>query len=467
MIILAGEDRLSNSSDVDNVICAQLPPDPSLFEPGSDARKQAERLESIVLKNMIHGPCGKLNPKSPCMTDGKCTKGYPKAFSDKTTINSDKTYPEYQRLDPKNGGRKIETDNYVIDNRWVVPYCPFLLLRFDGHINMEVCMTFLAPKYLFKYVTKGEDRAMVRAEVVEGHDAPVKDEIEEYLDLRSVGSSEASWHLFNFNIAQNKPAVYALRVHLENEQQVVYDMGSEEQCLEKQHCTELTGFFEYNMENPETKVTYVDFPEVFTWSTGEKQWKIRKNVSATIGRIHSVHPVAGEVYYLRMLLHHEHAKGKTSFDHLKTVDGVVQESYQEVCRILGLLQDDQEWDEALSEGSLIRMPSTLRELFVTIVLFCMPANPRELFDKHFLEWSDDFQAEALKKNVVLNETQIRTLVLLDVKQRLQSWDRDISIINIPEPTEQEVKDVAFTNNQSLPVLIQDELDFDITTLREE
>ena len=216
--------------------------------------------------------------------------------------------------------------------------------------------------------------------------------------MRSVGSSEASWHLFNFNISQNKPAVYALRVHLRDEQQIVYDMGSEEQCLETQHCTELTGFFEFNRENPETMITYVDCPESLTWSSGEKKWTIRKNASDTIGRIHSVHPVAGEVYYLRMLLHHEHSKGKTSFDHLKTVNGIEQESYQEVCRILGLLQDDQEWDEALTEGSLTRMPSTLRELFVTIVLFCMPANPKELFNKHFLEWSDDFQAEALKKN---------------------------------------------------------------------
>ena len=90
---------------------------------------------------------------------------------------------------------------------------------------------------------------MVRAEVVEGNDT-VKDEIEEYVDLRSVGSSEASWHLFNFNISQNKPAVYALRVHLENEQQIVFDMGSEEQSLERQQFTELTGFFCFNEALP-------------------------------------------------------------------------------------------------------------------------------------------------------------------------------------------------------------------------
>ena len=359
----------------------------------------------------------------------------------------------------------INHKGYDIDNSWVVPYSPFFCLRFNGHINHEICVCFIAPKYLFKYLTKGEDRAMVRAEVVEG-DTVVKDEIEEYVDLRSVGSSEASWHLFNFNISQNKPSVYALRVHLENEQQIVFDMGTEEQSLETQQFTELTGFFKFNQENPETMITYVDFPESLTWNTGEKQWKWRKNASDTIGRVHSVHPAAGEVYYLRMLLHHEHSKGKVSFAHLMSVDGVHQESYQEVCRIIGLLQDDREWDEALTEGALTRMPSSLRELFVTIVLFCMPANPKDLFNNHCQEWADDFKTNALKKNIVLTESQIRTMVLLDIKHRLQSWDRDINIINIPQPTDAELDDVAFTNRSSLPVLIQEELEFDIESLRD-
>ena len=157
LIILDEDDRLSSSIDVDNLILAQLPPDPNLFEPGTDAHKQAVRLEEIILKNMIHGPCGKLNPKSPCMQDGKCSKGFPKPFCEKTIINSEHTYPEYQRLSPENGGRVIQYQGYDIDNSWVVPYSPYICLRFNCHANNEVCMSFIAPKYLFKYITKGED----------------------------------------------------------------------------------------------------------------------------------------------------------------------------------------------------------------------------------------------------------------------------------------------------------------------
>ena len=37
-----------------------------------------------------------------------------------------------------------------------------------------------------------------------------RDEITEYEDLRSVGSSEATWHLLNFPITDRFPAVMAL-----------------------------------------------------------------------------------------------------------------------------------------------------------------------------------------------------------------------------------------------------------------
>ena len=56
------------------------------------------------------------------------------------------------------------------------------------------------------------------------------------------------------------------------------------------------------------------------------------------------------------------------------------------------------------------MPASLRELYVTIVMFCMPANPKELFDRHHLEWADDFERDATQKGGSLSESQKRTMV---------------------------------------------------------
>ena len=90
--------------------------------------------------------------------------------------------------------------------------------------------------------------------------------------------------------------MYALRVHLQEEQQIVFDLGNEEEVIEKQRSTELTAFFDYNLEHKDCKTTYVEFPEMYIFDSKEKKWKGRKNVSDTIGRTHSVHPLAGDIY---------------------------------------------------------------------------------------------------------------------------------------------------------------------------
>ncbi|GFT06464.1 ATP-dependent DNA helicase [Trichonephila clavipes] len=54
-------------SRIDEIISAEIPD----IEVDKD-------LYDIVSKNMIHGPCGSLNNNSPCLSDGKCPKRYPK-----------------------------------------------------------------------------------------------------------------------------------------------------------------------------------------------------------------------------------------------------------------------------------------------------------------------------------------------------------------------------------------------------
>ena len=344
----------------------------------------------------------------------------------------------------------------------IVPYSPFLSIKFDCHINIELCVSATSAKYLYKYAYKGVDRAMVRAEV--GDETNVKDEIRDFEDLRSVGSSEAAWQILNFNITKKCPAVYALRCHLEDENHVVFDMESAETSIEQQRSTELTAFLEYNKEHPDTNTRYVDFPKKFVWK--DKQWKPRKSAFDTIGRVHSVNPAAGDVFYLRMLLHNDHCMDKISFEDLRTVDDMICETFQEACRLLGLLQDDKEWDEVLTEGSLTKLCPALRELFTTILLFSMPSNPRELFDKHFIEWADDFKQQAEKNGVELNENQLKTLILTDIKNRLQSSEKHLKMFGLHEPTETELEEADFDHRNAIPALIREELDFDVEELKQ-
>ncbi|GFT13828.1 helitron_like_N domain-containing protein [Trichonephila clavipes] len=73
---------------VDDFISAEIPnpeENPDLF--------------SCITTQMIHGPCGVINPFSPCMKDGRCTKRYPRDFLKETQTVKD-GYPLYHRRKP-------------------------------------------------------------------------------------------------------------------------------------------------------------------------------------------------------------------------------------------------------------------------------------------------------------------------------------------------------------------------------
>ena len=468
LIVLADEDRPKTPDQVDQIVTAELPPSP--LEPGISEEEKIRRqpLWDIVLKHMIHGPCGELNPQSPCMENGKCTKGFPKPFQFSSIVDEETSYPIYRRRSPEQGGQTAKKGNLTIDNRWVVPYSPFLCLCFDCHTNVEICISPLAAKYLYKYVTKGPDRAMVSAEVEDGAQAP-RDEIRDYEDMRSVGSSEACWKLLAFPIAENKPPVQVLRLHLENQQHVVFVGGEEEAVVEQGRVTELTAFFEFNAQekeskgpefNPAAMPLYVDMPQHYTFR--EKGWHIWQRGSS-IGRVHTVNPLAGDVFYLRMLLHHDHCRGKTSFQDMMTFEGRVCESYQAVCREIGLLSDDQEWALVLTEAAVTKLCSQIRELYVVILRFCFPADPKKLFDDFWADWTDDFKQMGDRRGLNFTEDQLKTMVRLDIQVRLQSHENDLPDFGLPPMTDEEKASVEGLVNTEAAV-IREEMDYDVNEL---
>ncbi|XP_049378107.1 uncharacterized protein LOC125842861 [Solanum stenotomum] len=90
-------------------------------------------LSALVVRHMIHGPCGEKRKTSPCMKDGQCKFHYPRAFNNKTIQEKD-GYPIYKR---RNDGKTSEVREMKMNNQWVVPYNPYLLMRYNCHINVE------------------------------------------------------------------------------------------------------------------------------------------------------------------------------------------------------------------------------------------------------------------------------------------------------------------------------------------
>ena len=119
--------------------------------------------------------------------------------------------PEYAR--PDNGRTYTNSKGQTFDNRSVVPYNPFLSARYDCHINVEICASVKAIKYIHKYIydcaTVG-----VREDI---------DEIQEHIGSCYIGPTEGFWHIAEFTMHEEKPSVHCLHVHLQDKQTVNSD----------------------------------------------------------------------------------------------------------------------------------------------------------------------------------------------------------------------------------------------------
>ena len=366
LLIMQSQYKIRSPSDYDAFISAELP-DPVQFP----------YLYALVTRHMLHGPCGLLNPNNFCMENGKCKNHYPKEFVDCTTHGTN-GYPIYRR---RNDGRTVFVRHKLLDNRWVVPYNPYLLAKFDCHINLEICSTVKLVKYLYKYVYKGHDRVAftVGSETAQG----VRDEISDFQTGRWIAPPEACWRIYSFPLNELSLPVLALQLHLPNYQYTSFrptdsiDQVKNNTFLQK---TMLTEFFWMNATDEYAKslnLLYREFPEFFVWESNERRWHRRKQ-GILIGRVVTANPIEKERYYLRILL--QYRRGPTSFIDLKTVSGHVCDTFREACVELGLLQSDTALADSLQEAAHYNLPYSYAQMFATILVFCAPSEPQFLWN---------------------------------------------------------------------------------------
>src|SRR6202050_1087681 len=177
LIFLRQQFKICDAAHVDTIVSAQIPN--PIAHP---------MLYATVTKCMIHGPCSPGYPKAPCMVDGKCSKHYPKPFCPETRMGED-GYPEYVR--PDNGRTYTNSKGQTFDNHNIIPYNAYLSACYDCHINVEICASVKAIKYIHKYIYKGHDCETVV--VVQDID-----EILDHIGAHYVGPTEACWHVMEY-----------------------------------------------------------------------------------------------------------------------------------------------------------------------------------------------------------------------------------------------------------------------------
>ncbi|KAL7290846.1 hypothetical protein TKK_0015580 [Trichogramma kaykai] len=346
-------------------------------------------LHAIVMKNMIHGPCGDW-----CMVEGKCSKKFPKQFQHETVID-EKNFPTYRR---RNTGIKYKrTNNHEVDNQWVVPYCPTLTSKFNCHINVEICSSIKSVKYLHKYIYKGHDAASVVVTKSSDSSEIIHDEPTNFLETRYVGPVEATWRILSKPLHDKSHVIVRLPVHLPDCQNIIIRSDPEEGNIENalNKVSMLVDYFALNARDPEARqYSYSEIPEHYRFNIekidgiDESKWQKRVKHIKSIGRMYTVNPSQIELFHLRILL--LHIKGATSFDDLKTVNGVVHDTFSAACLAHGFIEDDEEWTRAMTEASTFMMPKQLRRLYVRILIHCNPIHPDKLWNDFKNAMSEDF-----------------------------------------------------------------------------
>lgn len=395
---------------------------------------------ALVSEHMIHGPCGTLNLSYPCMKNGSCSKFFPKSFRTESAIGKD-GFALYKRPD---NGRFIIKGNIRLDNRWVVPHNIFLLKKYNAHINVEWCNKTRILKYLFKYVTKGQDcaKAYLRnltsvQDTSYDPQTSTVNEVKEYLDCRYICEQDAVWRILGYDIHRHFPAVERLVVHLPHMNTLSLRPNDNLSRIVSSSFlarTPLTEWFTANRNHADARtLSYCDFPSRWCWDDTTRSWKKRRS-GTKIGRIYFVHPSVGERYFLRMLL--TVVKGATSFEDIRTFDNITRTTFKEACAARGLLGDDTEWLRGFQEAATWGTPYQLRHLFITMLLFCDINDDRAFFEAVWIYLSDDFQYRLRRSthnpSYIIPDCDLRDHLIDELSTLFTKNGATISSYNLPK-----------------------------------
>ncbi|KAG6672457.1 hypothetical protein I3842_16G058500 [Carya illinoinensis] len=227
--------------------------------------------------------------------------------------------------------------------------------------------------------------------------------IKSYLDCKYVFATKACWRIFWFDIHYLEPAVKSF--HLGNEQSIIFEDSDDLDNV-------------FNRPN----ILQTKFTE---WTK------------------------ANVIFYLRMLLNI--VKGRRSFEEIRTIDNILYPSL--------------EWHETLNQASQWASGKQLRELFVTILIFCEVANLYKLWIGNWVLLSEDILHHQRKvfhcENMHLTKIQIKTYAICDIEQLLVRNGRSLrEFENMPYPDI-----LLFGKNKNR--LLKEELDYNRVGLKEE
>ncbi|XP_015933942.1 uncharacterized protein LOC107460125 [Arachis duranensis] len=254
-----------------------------------------------------------------------------------------------------------------------------------------------------------------------------------------------------------------LTFHLPGEQNIIFkDDDDLEEIVEEEEgkCTMFLAWMEANkkFEAGQT-LTYAEFPNQFVYDRESRVWHPRKR-GYSIGRLNYVPPGTGDIYYMRILLAVQ--RGCTTYESIRTVNGITYSSFQDACYSMGLLCDDREFITAINEVAELASGHQLRKLFAMLLISNSISNPERVWNATWTLLADGILYERRKalKNQGLSMTddELKNLCLIEIEKILNSNARSLrDYQSMPYP---EMSHVRLFQNK----LIEEELAYDTNEL---
>jgi hypothetical protein len=91
-----------------------------------------------------------------------------------------------------------------------------------------------------------------------------------------------------------------------------------------------------------------------------------------------VAPGCGEHYYLRTLLNF--VKGPTSYENIRSFDGILYPTFKDACYSMGLLDNDKKYIDGITEASFWGSTIYLRKLFGMLLMSGSISRPEYVWD---------------------------------------------------------------------------------------
>ncbi|XP_072052050.1 uncharacterized protein [Arachis hypogaea] len=190
-----------------------------------------------------------------------------------------------------------------------------------------------------------------------------------------------------------------------------------------------------------------------------REWHPRRR-GYSIGRLNYVPSGTDDIYYMRILLAVQ--RGCTTYESIRTVNGITYFSFQDGCYSMGVLCDDKKFITAINEAAELASGHQLRKLFAMLLISNSISNSDRVWNATWTLLADGILYKRRKalKNQGLNMTddELKNLCLIEIEKILNSNARSLRDYQLmPYP---EMSDVRLFQNK----LIEEKLAYDTNEL---